>query len=87
MIGATSIENGDANIVLPAAQRGSLLDCFREVENILSFKIALLADVVDIAKSFSFFLAKQIEDLLRSPNIEFSFFALAIGIFGAMKSS
>src|SRR6185369_6232125 len=51
------------------------------------FEISRVSYIKKVAKQRAFFCAEDLDNLFLSPNVEFSFLAFAVGIFGRVKPS
>ena len=64
---------------------GRLVDRPGQVEDVVIFPVALLGDVVNIAKCFGSFGTQQLGDFGEGPHVVLAFHALAVGILGRME--
>ena len=64
-----------------------LLDGQDRMQDIFFFEISLVTDIVDAAENFTGLCAEQSANFIGSPNEEFTFLALAIGILSRIKTA
>ena len=66
---------------------GGLLPCQNRVEDVLTFEITEVADIVDAAEEFANLLSQKLHDLAAAPDEKLSLCAFTVRVLGGIKAS